>query len=31
LNPLREELIYLVNAYLEACSASAVIPQTFVG
>lgn len=29
LNPLRDELIYLVNAYLEACSA--VIPQTFVG
>ena len=29
LNSLREELIYLVNAYLEACSA--VIPRTFVG
>ena len=29
LNSLREELIYLVNAYLEACSA--VIPRTFAG
>jgi AcrR family transcriptional regulator len=31
LNILREELTYLVNAYLEACSAAANIPQTFVG
>jgi hypothetical protein len=27
---LREELIFLVTAYLEACSAPANIPQTFV-
>jgi hypothetical protein len=27
---LREELIFLVSAYLEACSATANIPQTFV-
>jgi AcrR family transcriptional regulator len=31
LSTLREELTYLVNAYLEACSAAASIPQTFVG
>jgi AcrR family transcriptional regulator len=30
LSILREELIFLVSAYLEACSATANIPQTFV-